>query len=47
LQPESLGRSTHPYMLQRQASPPPAPDTEDCEPWQTMMLTTHLVAART
>jgi outer membrane protein OmpA-like peptidoglycan-associated protein len=26
---------------------PPAPETEDCEPWQTTMLTDHLKDART
>jgi hypothetical protein len=47
LQPESLARSIYPSILQRQASPPPAPDIEDCEPWQTAMLITHLAPART
>jgi Domain of unknown function (DUF4157)/Lysine-specific metallo-endopeptidase len=39
-----------PPVVQRQPSPPavtpPAPDTEDCEPWQTATLTAHLTAAR-
>jgi hypothetical protein len=38
-------------VVQRQPAPPvvtpPAPETEDCEPWQTTMLTVHLNIART
>jgi Domain of unknown function (DUF4157)/Lysine-specific metallo-endopeptidase len=47
LKRESLGGFTHRPLLQRQVSPPPAPDTEDCEPWQTAMLLLHLASART
>jgi hypothetical protein len=37
-------------VVQRQPRPapnPPAPETEDCESWQAMMLGAHLMAART
>ncbi len=48
--PPSVHSSLHPVGapgIQRQAQSPPAPETEDCEVWQTTMLTAHLQAART
>jgi hypothetical protein len=50
--PESRPPATPPTPVTPPPSPavvksPPAPETEDCEPWQTTMLAEHLKDART